>query len=159
MTHGTRTIMQAAVLFAGLVGSSGFALADDAADVMSVVNRYAETEGDLDAQARLIRSDRVMIAQMRQTDQAANLAVQKAARAANDKANGGPARWILRTESPEVRIYGNTAVASYIRLTSITPPNGPAINTTPLWVTLVLVKDGGSWGIAHTHVSPVGSAN
>jgi len=130
--------------------------ASDADDVMALINRYAELEGNLEAQAALIRADRVMIAgTARQTDQAQNMAVQMAQREANNAAAGGEVQWIVRTEVPEIRVYGNTAVASYMRLTNIFPPGAAPINQPPLWVTLVLVKEGGKWGIAHTHISPV----
>lgn len=145
-----------AVLAASLIGFASGAAADDVDDVMALVERYAELEGDLRAQSRLIRDDRVMIAgSARQTDQAMNMAVQMAQRAANEKLSGGPAKWMVRIESPEVRVYGNTAVVSFMRLTNIFPANAAPINPGPLWYTLVLVKQGGDWGIAHTHVSPV----
>jgi hypothetical protein len=128
----------------GLCAIGTSALADDHDDVMAVIDRYAELEGDLRAQARLIRDDRVMVAgSARQTDQAKNMAVQIAQREANADAGGGPAKWMVRIEAPEVRVYGNTAVASFMRLTNIFPPNAAPINPGPLWYTLVLVKEGG----------------
>lgn len=136
------------------------AWADDVDDVMAFIDRYAELEGNLEAQAEMIRDDRIMIATgMRQTDQAANMAMQQAQRDQATKINGGPAKWVMRVEGPIVRVYGDTAVASFVRLTNIFPPNTPTINAAPLWVTLVLVKEGGDWGIAHTHISPVGPNN
>ncbi len=131
------------------------ALADGHGEVMDVIMRYANLEGDLEAQARLIRSDRVMVTGVRQTDQAKNLEIQLAARAANDAANGGEAKWITEVESPEVRMYGNVAVASMMRRFHIYPPGRPPINAPPHWLTLVLVKERGSWGIAHAHLSPL----
>ncbi len=141
----------------GLCTLASSALADDVDDVMALVNQYAATEGDLSAQTRIIRDDRVMIAgDVRQTDNKSNMAWQMATREANNRANGGPARWMVRVESPEVRVYGNAAVASFTRLMTIIPPNAAPINATPQWVSLVLVKENGRWGIAHTHVSPIG---
>lgn len=140
----------------GLCSLASAAWADDVDDVMAAIQRYAELEGDLAAQAALIRDDRVMIAgPIRQTDQEMNMAVQMAQRQAAEAVNGGPARWITRIEAPEVRVYGSTAVASFMRIFNIFPPNQPAVNPPPQWVTLVLVKDRGNWGIAHTHMSPV----
>ena len=133
-----------------------FAYADDMDDVMGVVQQYADLEGDLEAQARLIRDDRVMITNVRQTDQAQNMAVQIAARKANEAANGGPAQIFTSIESPEIRVYGDVAVASFVRLFTVIPNNQPANNTPPLWITLVLVKERGNWGIAHSHISPAG---
>ena len=131
------------------------AWADDVDDVRAFIDRYAEPEGNLEAQADMIRDDRIMIAGgMRQTDQAANMAMQQAQRDQATKINGGAAKWVMRTEGSIVRVYGNTAVASFVRLTNIFPPNAMTINAAPLWVTLVLVKEGGDWGIAHTHLVP-----
>jgi hypothetical protein len=137
---------------------ASMAWADDVDDVLAFIDQYAALEGDLEKQASMIRDDRVMIAgSARQTDQKENMAVQMAQRDANNALFGGAAKWMLRTESPEVRVYGDTAVASYVRLTSIFPPGVAPINNPPLWVTLVLVKERGNWGIAHTHISPIGN--
>lgn len=151
---GSRRLHVAGVFTLCLLTS--LAWADDKADVMAFVNRYAALEGDLAAQEALIREDRVMITNVRLTNQAQNMAGQKAGRKANEAMNGGPATWLVLVESPEVRVYGNTAVASFMRLTSVYPKTGAPINQAPLWVSLVLVKEGGKWGIAHTHLSPVG---
>lgn len=153
-----RSVIRVATLIAALAGMAAapVALADDVDDVMAVVQRYADLEGDLEAQTSLIRDDRVMITNVRQTDQAMNMAVQIAARKANEAANGGPTQFFTSTESPVVRIYGNVAVASFVRLFTVIPHGQPANNTPPLWFTLVLVKEGGDWGIAHSHVSPAG---
>lgn len=140
----------------GLIVFASAAWADDVDDVMAFLEKYAELENDLEAQASMIRSDRVMIAgSARQTDQDKNMAMQIAQRDANNAAAGGPAKLVMRIEAPEVRVYGNTAVASFMRLTNVFPANAGPINPGPLWVSLVLVKERGSWGIAHTHISPV----
>ncbi len=130
-------------------------LADAHDDVLAVIMKYADLEGDLGRQAELIRPDRVMITGLRQTDQARNLELQMAARAANEAADGGPAKWITEIEDPEVRIYGNVAVASMLRRFHIYPTGAAPINAPPHWLTLVLVREGGSWGIAHAHLSPL----
>lgn len=132
------------------------AMADDMDDIMSLISRYGDTEGDLDAQSRLIRDDRVMITNIRQTDNAKNMMIQKETRAAMEAVNGGKTRWITTIESPHVAIYGNTAVASFVRTFTVLPHNQPPAGGNPNWVTLVLVKEGGRWGIAHTHMSPAG---
>lgn len=138
-----------------ILSLSPAALADDHDEVMDVVMRYANLEHDLAEQAKLIRSDRVMITGLRMTDQAKNMQMQMAARAANERANGG-ADWIVEIESPEVRVYGDTAVVSLMRRFHIYPESDAApINTPPHWLTLVLVKERGDWGIAHTHLSPL----
>jgi uncharacterized protein (TIGR02246 family) len=154
--YGIRTLLQA--LTAVMILAAPFAAADDEDDIRALLDRYAATEGDLEAQARLMRDDRIMIAGgVRQSDQARNLAVQVADRDHRSDMQGGEADWIVRFEDPVIRVYGDTAVASFIRLTNIYPPGQAPISQTPLWVTLVLVKERGNWGIAHTHVSPVGS--
>ncbi|MGB0268442.1 MAG: nuclear transport factor 2 family protein [Pseudomonadales bacterium] len=60
----------------------------------------------------------------------------------------------VQMESPIIRVYGNTAVASYLRRTQVMPADGPIVTQPPLWISLVLVKEKGSWGIAHSHISP-----
>lgn len=135
------------------------ALADDKDDVLAFIERYGDLEGDLEAQAKLIRDDRVMITNIRQTDNAKNMQIQMAVRAANSALVGGEAKWITTIESPHVAIYGNVAVASFLRIFDIFPPNQAPAGGDPQWVTLVLVKEGGDWGIAHTHMSPAGGGN
>ena len=131
------------------------AIADGHGEVMEVIMKYANLEGDLKEQAKLIRDDRVMITGVRQSDQAKNLEIQLATRMANDAENGGEARWMTEIESPEVRMYGDVAVASMMRRFHIYPPGKPPIATPPHWLTLVLVRDRGRWGIAHSHLSPL----
>jgi hypothetical protein len=135
------------------------ALADDMDDILAFVERYGNLEEDLEAQSRLIRDDRVMITNIRQTDNAKNMQIQMAGRKAGETLNGGKTRFITTIESPHVAIYGNTAVASFIRIFNVYPHNQPPAGGAPQWVTLVLVKDGGDWGIAHTHMSPAGGDN
>ena len=132
--------------------------ADDADDVLALVKQYGDLEGDLNAQAQLMRNDRVFIAGgTRQTDQAKNMAIQVANRQASEAVNGGKTRFITTIESPIVRVYGNVAVASFVRIFNTYPHNQPANPpSTPNWVTLVLVKEAGEWAIAHTHQSPAG---
>ena len=131
------------------------AYADNHGEVMDAINRYANLEGNLEEQAKLIRTDRVMITGVRQSDQAKNLEIQLATRDAMYAANGGDARWITEIESPEVRMYGNVAVASMMRIFHIYPPDQPPINAPPHWLTLVLVRENGKWGTAHSHISPL----
>ena len=145
------------LLCLGMLCACAGAWADDVDDIRALIERYAALEGDLDAQAELIRDDRIMIAGgVRQTDQAANMAVQQAERDHRAALNGGPAQWIIRVEDLMVRVYGDTAVASYVRLGNIFPPGVEPITNPPLWTTLVLVKERGGWRIAHTHLSPAG---
>ena len=132
------------------------ALADDMDDVMALVAKYAETAEDLAAQSKLMRDDRVMITNIRQTDNDQNMEIQMAARKANEAASGGKTRFITTVEDPHVAVYGNVAVASFIRIFNVFPHNQPPAGGNPNWVTLVMVKEGGNWKIAHTHLSPAG---
>jgi hypothetical protein len=143
------------VALAGLVFAP-LAFADDKDDVMAVIEQYGELEDDLAAQARMMRDDRVMITNVRQTDNAKNMEIQMAGRKAGEALNGGKTRFITTIESPHIAIYGNTAVASFIRIFNVYPHNQEPAGGQPNWVTLVLVKEGGKWGIAHTHMSPAG---
>lgn len=141
-------VASAAVLFAPM------AIADDADDVMAVVQQWADTEADLTAQAKIIRADRVQVTGGgRQSDQAGNLRVQLANYNARVRTAGGEPEIIVRIESPQVAVYGDTAVVSFIRLFNVIPYNSDPLPPNRAWFTLVLVKERGSWGIAHSHVS------
>lgn len=145
------------MVLAGLIFAP-YAFADDKDDVMAVVMQYGNLEGDLAAQAKLMRSDRVYIAGgFRQTDEAKNMSIQMAGRQAAEAANGGKTKFIVNVEGPVIAVYGNVAVASFVRVFNTIPHNKPPNPPSPAtWVTLVLVKEGGKWGIAHTHQSPAG---
>ena len=84
-------------------------------EVIRFIKEWASLEGDLDAQAALIRDDRVMIAGAEKwPDQKDNLSIQKERRAAILKRD--PNWKIMQTIiSPEVRVFGNVAVAHFIR--------------------------------------------
>jgi len=143
-------VATAAVFFAPL------ASADDADDVMAVVQQWADTEADLVAQAQVIRDDRVQVTgNGRQSDQAGNLRVQIANHNARVRAAGGEPEMIVRIESPQVAVYGATAVVSFVRLFNVIPYNSEPLPQNRAWFTLVLVKESGSWGIAHSHVSGI----
>ncbi len=156
LERGSRLITLIVVL-AGLIFAP-YAFADDEDDVLAVVHKYGDTEGDLATQAKLMRADRVYITGgFRQTDEAKNMATQMAARQASEAVNGGKTKFMTMIEGPVIRVYGNVAVASFVRVFNTIPHNQPANPPgQPIWVTLVLVKEGGEWGIAHTHQSPAG---
>jgi hypothetical protein len=144
------------VVLAGMI-LAPYAFADDEDDVLAVIHQYGDLEGDLDAQAEMIRADRVhIVAGQRRSDQAQNLQIQKANAAASEAVNGGKTRIVTSIESPQVAIYGNVAVASFVQVYNYFPHNQPASAGQPTWITLVLVKEGGQWGIAHAHASPAG---
>ena len=132
------------------------ASADDSDDVMAVVQQWADTEDDLVAQAKVIRDDRVQVTgNGRQSDQSGNLRVQIANHNARARAAGGEPEMIVRIESPQVAVYGDTAVVSFVRLFNVIPHNSEPLPQNRAWFTLVLVKENGSWGIAHSHVSGI----
>ena len=128
---------------------------DDESDVMEVIKTWASLEGDLNEQAELIRDDRVMIAgSYVWPDQKDNLMIQNERRSATLKRDSG---WkIMQTIiSPKVRIYGNVAVAHFIRRFDVIPSEGEASPLSMDNGTMVLVKDKGNWGIAHTQFSQI----
>ena len=132
------------------------AFADDVDDVMAVIQQYGDLEGDLEAQANLMRSDRVhIVGGNRQTNQAKNREIQLATRNREESLNGGKTEYITTIEDLDVSIHGDVAVASFKQWWNIYPTGQEAILSTPAWLTLVLVKDGSGWFIKHTHASPV----
>ena len=132
------------------------AFADDVDDVMAVIQQYGDLEGDLEAQANLMRSDRVhIVGGNRQTNQAKNREIQLATRNREESLNGGKTEYITTIEDLDVSIHGDVAVASFKQWWNIYPTGEEAILSTPTWLTLVLVKDGSGWFIKHTHASPV----
>ena len=149
-------IMSVAALVAGLLFAP-FALADDHDDVLAFIKQYGDLEDDLAAQAELMTDDRIFInGPVRQTDNAKNMSNQMAGRAASERVNGGPTKFVTTIEGPIVRMYGDVAVASFVRWFNTYPHNQPANPPGGMqWVTLVLVKDGRDWKIAHTHQSPI----
>jgi hypothetical protein len=52
-----------------------------------------------------------------------------------------------------VRIYGEVAIADFVRRTDFIPSMGDMSPPTFTYITLVLVEENGEWGIAHTHNS------
>ena len=135
---------------------SSISFADDADDVMAVIQQYGDLEGDLEAQANLMRSDRVhIVGGNRQTNQAKNREIQLATRNREESLNGGKTEYITTIEDLDVSIHGDVAVASFKQWWNIYPTGQEAILSTPAWLTLVLVKDGSGWFIKHTHASPV----
>ncbi|MDG2421295.1 MAG: nuclear transport factor 2 family protein [Gammaproteobacteria bacterium] len=132
--------------------------ADDEDDVLAVIHQWAALEQDLEAQAELVRDDRVQIGGgVRQSNQAQNLAVQLMNYEAMVDSMGGEPDMMVRIESPLIRIYDNTAVTSFVRLFNISPPGERASPVSAAWFSMVLIKEGGEWKIAHHHVSNHGT--
>ena len=76
-------------ILSGLMFTSN-TFADDESDIMAIINQYGDLETDLEAQGKLMRSDRIHIANgRRQTDEAKNMSNQIASRKAGESLNGG----------------------------------------------------------------------
>ena len=131
-------------------------LADDLDDVMEVIEAYGDLEGDLAAQAKLMHPDRVYITGgMRQTNESLNMRNQIATREAQEALNGGKTEFVTTIEDVDISIYGDVAVASFVRWWNVYPANQAPVLGAPTWVSLVLIKEGSDWLIKHTHQSPV----
>ena len=143
------------VVLAGLMFAPN-TFADDMSDVMAIIYQYGDLENDLEAQAKLMRSDRIFIANgLRQTDEAKNMANQIAGRKATESLNGGKSEFVTTIEGPVVSVHGDVAVASFVRWWNVYPHNKASNTSAPTWVTLVLIKESSGWLIKHTHQSPV----
>ena len=59
----------------------------------------------------------------------------------------------VRIESPQVAVYGNTAVVSFVRVFNVIPHGADPLPPQQAFFTMVLVKERGDWGIAHLHGS------
>ena len=155
-THRGGRLVTISALVAGLLFAP-FAVADDHDSVLAFIKQYAELESDLAAQTELMSDDRVFInGGVRVTDNARNMAIQMAGREAGERANGGPTKFIVSIEGPMVKVYGDVAVASFVRWFNTYPHNQrPNPAGARQWVTLVLVKDGRDWKITHTHQSAI----
>ena len=152
--RGSRLFALAFVL-AGLTFAPN-SFADDASDVMEVIQQYGDLENDLEAQAKLMRSDRVYITGgIRQTDEAKNMANQIAGRKAGESVRGGKTEFITTIEDAIVSIHGDVAVASFVRWWNVYPHNQASNTSPPTLVSLVLIKERSGWLIKHTHQSPL----
>jgi hypothetical protein len=142
-------------VMAGLVFAP-IAFADDKDDVLAVVYQYGDLENDLEAQAKLMRPDRVYITGgLRQTDEAKNMGNQIAGRKAGEALNGGKTKFVTTIEGPIVSVHGNVAIASFVRWWNVYPHEQAPVTSAPTWVTLVLIKERNNWLIKHTHQSPL----
>jgi ketosteroid isomerase-like protein len=137
-------------------------LADDVDDVRAVVDRYLSTESDLAEQGKLMTDDRTyIVAGVRFTDNVANMRGQLAGEKLRE-ALDPDGIMITTAEDTMIKVYGDTAVASFYRHWNWTPgadavKAGRAGNAPPSQVTtLVLNKQRGAWKIVHTHISPMG---
>jgi len=144
-----------------LASSASIAAADDADDVMAVVNQYIATESNLTEQAKLMTDDRTyIVAGARFTDNVANMRGQIAGEKLR-KTLDPDGMMIVTAEDPQVQVYGDTAIASFYRHWNYIPGAdavraGRTGNAPPSQVTtMVLTKMRGDWKIVHTHISPM----
>jgi ketosteroid isomerase-like protein len=170
MTAGIRL----AVLLAASLAFPSFAPAQRQSDIDAInrlLDQYGELEDkmDMNAQAKLMTSDRVWVAQGggRRTDQATNMRIQQANFDALKKQVPG-VQTFTEDRDRLIRFHGNgqVAVASFYRYTTLVlPPNTPAevaeaAAPLPTSVgTLVLEKRDGGWKIVHTHFSNLAPDN
>ena len=113
-------------------------------EVLETIYKWAALESDLDAQAELIRDDRVMITSKRWPNQAENLMIQKERTAAN--LSRDPDLKIIATiSSPVIRIYEDVAIADFVRRYDFIPSVGEMSPPTFTYITLVLVDEDGNW--------------
>jgi hypothetical protein len=142
-------------ILSGLMFTSN-TFADDESDIMAIISQYGDLETDLEAQGKLMRSDRIHIANgIRQTDEAKNMANQIASRKAGESLNGGKTEFVTTIEGQMVSIHGDVAVASFMQWWNIYPHNQVSSTSPPTWVSLVLIREQGGWLIKHVHQSPL----
>lgn len=58
----------------------------------------------------------------------------------------------------EAAVYGDTAVATFFMINTVTPPNGSPRNEGPWRVSYFLNKQDGAWKVVHSHQSSLGRA-
>lgn len=164
MTHRAAIVLAfAAAAFAAPVSAQSDA---DRAAIHEFLERYAELEdaGDMRTQARMMTDDRVYIGVFnigRRLDQAQNMRIQQATMDLNEDLYPG-LQAITEVKDPHVHfVTRDVAVASFRWVRNFIPtpelvrsgvdlPDSPSA---PVWFSQVLVRDGGEWKIAHTHVS------
>jgi hypothetical protein len=136
MTRKSSKQLFVALVATVLASSASIAAADDADDVMAVVNQYIATESNLTEQAKLMTDDRTyIVGGARFTDNVANMRGQIAGEKLR-KTLDPDGMMIVTAEDPKVQVYGDTAPPSQV-------------------TTVVLNKMRGDWKIVHTHISPM----
>jgi len=112
---------------------------------MAVINRYIATETNLSEQAKLMTDDRTyIVGGARFTDNVANMRGQIAGEKLR-KALDPDGVMIVTAEDPKVRVFGDTAVASFYRHWNYIPGmnavrEGRAGNAPPSQVTTVVLN-------------------
>jgi len=133
------------------------AVADDAEDAKAaMLNHYAKRNaGDAAAYVQLHSPNRsnfgVAGQLLNRSDSLEDLENQKNNLQAQLDAG---VKFNVQLRHPEVEVYGNVAVVTGYTVGTITSPDGtarPIANRR----TVVLIKQGGQWKIAHRHLSPV----
>jgi len=151
-----------------MVTFPGIGFGQDSAETVAInrlIDEYVRLEDarDMSSQSKLMTPDRVWIGAGtgRRSNQAMNMQLQQAGFDARGSLEPGVVTF-TEARDRQIRVYGGgtAAVASFYWYQMIipgpdTPPAVAATLTapTPLVFTIVLVKEGGDWKIAHTHNS------
>lgn len=161
--YATLVLAFAAAAFGSPVGAQRDA---DRAVIHEFLERYTDLKdaGDMRTQAQMMTEDRVYIGVFnigRRLSQPQNTRIQQAAMDLNEDLYPG-LQVITDVKDPYVHfVTDDVAVASFRWVRNFIPtaelvrsgvdlPDSPS---SPVWFSQVLVKDGGEWKIAHTHVS------
>ncbi len=142
------------MIWVGVMVLTTIAFADDMADVKAAVEAHwaAINAGDMDAVAEhhtpdfngfLMDNSLLWAYASREEQKAAFKALSEAG-----------IKFNMQIRHLDVKVYGNTAVAAFYLVGSITWPGDITVQG-PLRVTEVWVKQGGKWKEAHHHDSPL----
>jgi uncharacterized protein (TIGR02246 family) len=134
------------------------AVADDREDIEALIAEYNRTEEAMDmaAQSRLMTADRIWVTGAgRRTDNEQNLEIQQAGMDRNKHRFPGTQAF-HEIRDPIIRIYGDdaAAVSFYWYRNFVPAPDEEGPNVSQRLVqSLFLVKENGTWKIAHSHAS------
>ncbi len=130
------------------------AIADDADDVKAAMQRsqVAANSGDANTEAQILLEGFTSFGfaggLLERVDSLEELRKDQQARF------DAGLKFNLQDRHIDVRVYGNTAVATSYRVGTINLPNGNTARPNNR-ITTVWIKQGGQWKIAHVHNSPL----
>ena len=64
----------------------------------------------------------------------------------------------IEVQNLEAAVYGDSAIATFLMASTVTPPNGTPRKEGPWRVSYFLNKQDGAWKLVHAHQSPLGRA-
>ena len=148
-----------------LIGMTNPVQAGDKEDIEALIKRYTELEdaSDMTAQSQMMIADRTWVGfNGRKTDNAAWMDLQQVNRDNFEKRFPG-VECRREGRNLQIRLMGNVAVATFHWYANrIIPADLPSekvkmlgLPPVPVTHTQVLTKEGNTWKIAHTHVSPL----